>query len=270
MDKFLGFLVLVFTLSASTLVWSVQANNNHSPTNNEYINIAGQQRLLVHQMLVAYIQIGQGQSFFNPVSARVMAVEHFEHNFQILSSNTYLASPIQKAGEIWEQLKPLVKADPDKEKLPDMVKMAEQITRLSDKMIAILSDEQYSELDIVNASGRLRMLSQSIAMYMLMENWQVGDQNLAHIKDALSQYEKGLKHLRGYKGNSRKITLTLKSMKRDLKKLKKLVKRWKKNRDFSYSISCLTGQLLRKAKNTTARYVRLLDKVSVQQSVSSR
>ncbi len=223
----------------------------------QYVNIAGQQRMFAHQALVAYSQIGQIQSFGNPVDLKVRAIKHFESNLKKLEANPKITPLVTKLQATWGKFKGLILKTPDKQQMPILIILNEQLLEMSNNIIAQLLKGSDSKKDVVNIAGQQRMLSQRIALFMLIENWGIDKDYSKQFTDSLNLFAHNLMKLKNNPNNTDAIKKKLESVEKDYKQLIILVYKNKKERDYSFSISRLTSQILRKAKRSTKLYVEL-------------
>jgi nitrate/nitrite-specific signal transduction histidine kinase len=244
--------IFIFIFSVN----SIAATGNKVST-AKYVDIAGQQRMLAHQALVAYSQIGQIQSFGNPVDLKVRAIKQFESNLKILEQNPGITPLTQKLNTTWAEFKGIILKTPDKQQMPVLIILNEQLLEMSNNIIAELLKGSDSKKDVVNISGQQRMLSQRIALFMLIENWGVDKDYSKQFTDSLNKFASNLMQLKSNPNNTSSIEKKLASVEKDYKQLIILVYKDKKERDYSFSISRLTSQILRKAKRSTKLYVKL-------------
>ncbi len=104
------------------------------------------------------------------------------------------------------------------------------------------------------------MLSQRIALFMLIKNWGVDKDYSKQFTETLNQFAQNLIQLKYNQDNTDLIKNKLKSVEKDYKELIILIYKDKKERDYSFSISRLTSQILRKSKKNTQLYVQLKEK----------
>jgi hypothetical protein len=234
---------------------NVLALDNEKSNTSKLIDIAGQQRMYVHQVLVSYTQIGQIQSFGNPVAVRKNAIDKFERNLQYLAKQNNLLEQTALMKKQWEKLKTIALNIPKKERVKELIILNEDIVNIANGIISQLDMD--SDNNIINISGSQRMLSQRIALFMLMDNWGLGHDYKQKMQIALHQFSVNLEYLKNNSNNTQKISKILNSVEKDYISLSNITNQEKVTRDYSFSIARYTSQILRKAKNTTKLYVKL-------------
>ncbi len=254
----------------SILFQNVIALSGHSVLTDKNVNASqfvdrvGKQRMLMYQILVAYAQIGQVQSYGNPVNIKQMAIDEFENSLQIIKSIPRFNITAQRMEIVWTDFKKTVLMTPDKYQLNKLIAQAEQIVSYCNSIIKSMVQSSSNNINIVNIAGKQRMLSQRIALFMLAENWGLKEGNYRlKLQQTLAEFAINLNTLKRNSDNTKKINQKIKSMEKDFSRLIKIIAKGKQERDYSFSISRNTSQILRKAKVCTRLYVELKNEVNV-------
>lgn len=265
-----GLSVLIVLLLSSPTLANINSTTSDSGSlirsTSELIDIAGQQRMLVHQVLVSYAQIGQTQSFGNPVNTKQAAIRDFEANLNVLKNDVRFAILSNKINELWLALKNIILKPPQKSSMPDLIEINEKIVKYSNRIIETLVANNQDNLSIIDIAGKQRMLSQRIALFMLVENWDLLENYKIEMQLSLARFAINMNIMKKNKDNTEEIDKRLESMERDFKKLIKIISNKTKDRDYSFSISRYTSQLLRKSKVNTKLYVELKNNRSASTS----
>ncbi len=254
----------------SILFQNVIALSGHSVLTDKNVNASqfvdrvGKQRMLMYQILVAYAQIGQVQSYGNPVNIKQMAIDEFENSLQIIKSIPRFNITAQRMEIVWTDFKKTVLMTPDKYQLNKLIAQAEQIVSYCNSIIKSMVQSSSNNINIVNIAGKQRMLSQRIALFMLAENWGLKEGNYRlKLQQTLAEFAINLNTLKRNSDNTKKINQKIKSMEKDFSRLIRIIAKGKQERDYSFSISRNTSQILRKAKVCTRLYVELKNEVNM-------
>lgn len=231
------------------------ANSNQSKTIPELIDIVGQQRMLVHQVLVSYTQIALLQSVEDPVRSRENAIKKFENNLYTLKNQQKFIIEVEEMQVLWSKFKVIARATSERHEMINLIKFNEQIIELSKKIISAMAPE--GDKNVVNIAGNQRMLSLRIALFMLMEKWAFEDEYTVEIQTSLFQFLNNIYYLDAYENNTQKIDKNIVSMKKYFTALIDTLEKDINNRDYYLSVSRYTSQMFRNAKRTTKLYVDL-------------
>lgn len=139
---------------------------------SEAINIAGKQR-----MLKDYAMLGMHNRFGDPKADLEKIMHDFEEHMYALSNFTEDADTkrsISEAEKLWHNIKPILTEKPTPEnakilqpKLEELLKEADKTTRL------FAAQSQKKTGEIINISGRQRMLSQKMANLYMLKAWGI-------------------------------------------------------------------------------------------------
>ena len=143
------------------------------------VNEAGRQRMLTQRMLKDYAMIGIGNTFGNPKEDLKKIMDMFEDHLQGLmafATDPETKKSLEEQRKLWEPIKAMLAEPPTKEKaielqgkLDALLKAADRTTKLFAKQTGKKSGE------IINISGRQRMLSQRMANLYMLKVWGIDD-----------------------------------------------------------------------------------------------
>jgi len=207
----IGIQLLTSILIVGTVSSDVNANVDSM---GEAINIAGRQRMLSQRIAQSYFLIG-----INPDSKRgniqlKRAVAEFDRNLENLK-RYQRAEPLQDtmAGveALWIPYRTLATAPVSKANGKVLLDQSNQLLAMAHTYVValeVLSGSHKGE--IINISGRQRMLSQRIAKNFLASHWQLTDHVTTQLLyEDIAEYENVLSYLSQLKLNTPEIQTQL-------------------------------------------------------------
>jgi nitrate/nitrite-specific signal transduction histidine kinase len=143
------------------------------------VDVAGKQRMFTQRMLKDYAMIGLENAFGNPKEDLKKIMSLFEEHLNALitfNKDTLTNESLLKVQTLWTPIKLSLSKAPTKanagtmqENLETLLKQANDATQLFAKQTGKASGE------IINISGRQRMLSQRMASLYMFKVWGIND-----------------------------------------------------------------------------------------------
>ena len=184
------------------------------------VDVAGKQRMYTQRLLKDYTMIGMHNTFGNPKKDLEQTIAAFTDHMQSLyafATDETTRKSIEVSQKLWIPVKTMLAETPTKENAKILQVKLEELLHAADKTtkhFAKLTGKQSGE--IINISGRQRMLSQRIAGLYMMQSWGIEDPEFKD-KMAVSMklFKTSLEKLLAYKKNTQEITMLLKKVKRN-------------------------------------------------------
>ena len=187
---------------------------------SEAINIAGKQRMFTQRLLKDYAMIGMRNHFGNPEKDLQEIIQKFEDHLNALNQfnkDAATKAKIEEAKKAWQEIKPMLQKTPSTADATTLQKSLEELLKISDDITKLFTAQSNSKTgEIINISGRQRMLSQRMASLYMLKAWGINDPEFKKkLKDAMQLFKTSLDKLLQYEKNTPEISTLLKKAKRD-------------------------------------------------------
>jgi nitrate/nitrite-specific signal transduction histidine kinase len=207
---------LVFVLLGSFL-FAIEIKNL-----SEAVDVAGKQRMYTQRMLKDYAMIGLQNSFGNPQEDLKKIMANFENHLDSLiafNKDPKTDVSLQKVKKMWGPIKEALNEAPDKAQAGKMQEDLEALLKQSNEAVGLFAKQTgKASGEIINISGRQRMLSQRMASLYMLKVWGVDDPQFKEkMNKSMKLFKDSLNRLMKSDMNTPEISALLKKAEKSFK-----------------------------------------------------
>jgi len=186
----------------------------------EAVNEAGRQRMLTQRMLKDYAMIGIGNTFGNPKEDLEKVMKMFDDHLKGLAAfakDAETKKSLEEQMRLWQPIQQMLKEEPSKEKASQLQEKLDELLKAADATTRLFAAQTGKKSgDIINISGRQRMLSQRMANLYMLKVWGMNDSRFKEKMDAaMKLFSDSLKRLMESDLNNEEINTLLARVKKN-------------------------------------------------------
>lgn len=177
--------LLTLSISASAKITSM----------SDAVNKAGKQRMITQRLLKDYALIGMNNTYGNPKEDLKKMITLFDTTLEELTvyvKDAEAKQSLEKVKRLWKPVKNRLQTTPSKEEVITLEKEIATLLQATDESTQRIAKASHSQsADIVNISGRQRMLSQRMASLYMLKVWEVNNTETdKKLTEAMKEYER--------------------------------------------------------------------------------
>jgi nitrate/nitrite-specific signal transduction histidine kinase len=201
------------------LISSIFSTNAHAEamTIDTAINKAGMQRMLTQRITKSYLLIGQDVAADKAQKQLDSSMALFEEHLGELeefSPTPAITDSLQNIRREWNKFRHLAIGSPEHHQALSVITDGSRLLEMCENTVQLLeAHSSKGKGELINISGRQRMLSQRIGMLYVAKSWKVTDEALDKaFLQALNDFDYALERLGSSPFNTSEINQALKEV----------------------------------------------------------